>query len=56
MADYLISGALEGDDAKHVDNCVLGSGPEPPSPCLAACQLREETTGFRSRSLTVPQK
>lgn len=35
MADYLINGALEGDetlDAKHVDNCVLGSGPDPPFP------------------------
>lgn len=44
MADYLIIRALEGAetlDAKRVDNCVLGSGPEPPFPSSAACQLRE---------------
>lgn len=42
-------------DAKHVNNYVLDLRPEPPlpapSPHLAACQLKEATTGFHSPTL-----
>lgn len=49
MADYLISRALAGEEcmkAKHVDNYVLGSRPEPPQPprLLASSRKRPQAS------------
>lgn len=57
MADYLISGALKETmlSMSIIASLVWGQNPHP-HPHLATCQIREETTGFHSPSLTVLQK